>query len=184
MKRLLTLAAFGCAAGIATADPVTWLIDEPWDFYTSTNPPQGNLVGSVTFDRDVNAFWPVAWSFTLEHHDPLLQPYYPITISSALNPSVSSVSGGWQFYGQNSSSMQTWIVLNFASNGPDVLNILLDGSQPSVTFGANEWVWRYDEGTTFASSRLINGGTASLIPAPGALAVLAGFGAMQRRRRR
>lgn len=94
MKRLLTLAAFGCAAGIATADPVTWLIDEPWDFYTSTNPPQGNLVGSVTFDRDVNAFWPVAWSFTLEHHDPLLQPYYPITISSALNPSVSSVSGG------------------------------------------------------------------------------------------
>lgn len=80
--------------------------------------------------------------------------------------------------------MQTWIVLNFASNGPDVLNILLDGSQPSVTFGANEWVWRYDEGTTFASSRLINGGTASLIPAPGALAVLAGFGAMQRRRRR
>lgn len=162
-------------AASALAAPTTWVIDEPWQWYTVSQPPQTRLVGSITFDTDVSNYYPASWSFSLVHFDPIFAGRYPLTIAGSY-PSVSDASGiAWSF----SSDPFTVVVLSFGSSA-SIVPVLLNGTQSSVTFSAAEYV-QYG---SFSSQRLIYTGTATLAPTPGAAALLGVAGLTGLRRRR
>jgi hypothetical protein len=172
-------AALAVCSGAVSAAPVTWYINTPWDFYTSSSPAQGNLVGTITFDRAVSASYPISYSFTLQHHDPVLAPYFPFTISSGPPGSVSYYGvNGWILWNATDPS-NNYIAFNFDS-APGTLDAVVDGTATSVNFMASEWIYRFP----YASNRLIYNGTATLVPAPGAAAPMAMGGLLAARRRR
>lgn len=173
--RLAAAALLAITASTAIASPTTWHINQPWEFYTSSIPAQGNLVGSITFDRAVSEFYPASWSFTLQHHDPLFTAHYPLTITGTY-PNISSYPSGWQFWG--GPVVGDYIVVTVP---PGSLNTLLDGGPAPLSFAAYEYVYR----GVNSSTRIINGGSMSTIPAPAASALLvAGLRLATKRRRR
>lgn len=163
------------ASTVALGAPVTWLIDQPWDFYTASQPAQTRLVGSITFDTSVSTYYPASWEFHLVHFDPVFDGHYPITIEGTF-PDLSDASGiAWTFR----RDPFTVLLLSFG-NDPATVGVLTGGTQSSVTFAASEYV----QFGPFSSQRLIYSGTAQLAPTPGAAALLGlGLGAMGRRRR-
>lgn len=168
-------------AGSASAAPVTWHINTPWDFHTSTIPPTTNLVGTITFDRAVSNYYPIAWDFHLEHGDPAFAAHFPLDITDTY-PNLSDASGtAWTFRGQVLPTY-TVLTLSFGPGGfqSPISNTLLDGTSPSVTFSASEYVHR----GSIASQRLIYAGTATLVPAPAGAGVLAMVGMLGLLRRR
>lgn len=170
MRCVLALAI--ASAVPAVAAPTTWEIDQPWEFYTSNTPPQTRLVGSITFDRDISNYYPSAWSFYLVHFDPVYGDAYPITIEGTY-PSVSD-SSGFAFTFRR--DLLTAVVINF---GAQSIDSVIDGTLPTISFSANEYV----QVGPFSSQRIINNGTATLVPAPAGAAVLAAPLLLARRRR-
>jgi len=171
--RAAVLAACVCGTTSALAEPTTWYIDQPWEFYTANTPPQTNLVGTITWDRAISNYYPASWSFTLVHFDPTFTPNYPVTIEGTF-PNLSDASGlAWNF----SRDALTVLGLRFGSIPVDVL---LDGTQESVAFGANEYVQIGPN----SSQRIINNGMMTLVPAPASLALAGAGGLMLVRRRR
>jgi len=177
--KLAAIAALSvCAAAPTLAARTTWSIDQPWEFYTAGTPDGTdltNLVGTITWDTDVSTYYPAEWSFTLSHFDPVFGAAFPLTIEGVY-PNVSDAAGlAWSF----SRDPFTVVVLNFGS-APGTLDVLVNGTQVSVTFAAAEYV----QVGPFSSQRLIYTGTMTLVPAPGAAAALAlaGLGASRRRR--
>ena len=179
IRTALCAAALALSAGGALASPVTWSINQPWDFYTSSIPAQGNLVGTITFDRAVSDFYPVAWSFTLQHHDPLFTPYYPLTISGTY-PNVSNYqNSGWQFWGGPIAGDNVVIGVNLTN---ETRNALLDGTGDDIPFMAYEYVYRVVNSST--RQIYMSNGRMQLVPAPAAAGLLvAGLGLAARRRR-
>ncbi|HYF15372.1 MAG TPA: hypothetical protein VD971_09910 [Phycisphaerales bacterium] len=179
MTRAAAMIGVVLAASAAVAAPTTWSINTPWDFHTSSVPAQGNLVGTITFDRSVSDFYPAAWSFTLEHTDPVFTAFYPLTISGTYPDCSSSGPLGWILFQSGSPSLNTYLQLGFGTN-PASRDILLDGTAGTVNFSAYEWVYRNFN----ASNRLIYNGSAALVPSPAAaLLPVAGLFAFSRRRR-
>ena len=171
--RALVLGACACVSASALAEPTTWHIDQPWEFFTANTPPQTNLVGTVTWDRDISNYYPASWSFTLVHFDPTFTPDYPITISGTY-PSIFDAPGlAWDFKNDPFTSVR----LGFSGISVDVL---LDGTQESVAFGAYEYVQIGPN----SSQRIINNGTMTLVPAPASVALLGAGGLVMVRRRR
>ncbi|MGD9691354.1 MAG: hypothetical protein AB7G17_00765 [Phycisphaerales bacterium] len=163
-----SLIAAALLSSSAPAAVTTWLIDQPWDFYTSSTPPQTNLVGSITFDSSISNYYPVSWSFTLTHFDPIFTPNYPITIEGAY-PNIFDAPGiAWDFR----RDAFTLVRISFGNDAATV-GVLQNGTQSSVTFSANEYVQTGPN----SSQRIIYSGTATLAPAPGA-AVLMGLAAL------
>ncbi len=173
-KRTASAVLFAIAAAAPSLGATTWLIDQPWDFYTANQPPQTRLVGSITFDSAISNYYPASWEFNLVHFDPNFAGHYPLTISGVY-PNVSDASGiAWTFY----RDPFTAILISFGASS-SIVDVLQNGTQSSVTFAANEYV----QFGPFSSQRLIYAGTATLVPTPGAAALL-GLAAMTALRRR
>ncbi|MDX9911709.1 MAG: hypothetical protein RBS39_07760 [Phycisphaerales bacterium] len=174
-RGMIGIFAVMASAGAAMAQPTTWYIDQPWEFYTASQEPQTRLVGTVTWDRSVSNYYPASWSLTLSHFDPVFTPDYPITIAGSY-PNVSDASGvAWDFR----RDAFTMVRLGFGFN-TSIVNVLLDGTQDTVSFAASEYVQIGPR----SSQRLIYNGTMSLVPAPGAMGALAMGGLVATRRRR
>jgi hypothetical protein len=175
-RTMIPAVALLAFAAPAIAVPTTWSIDQPWEFYTS-NTPAGtdltNLVGTITWDRDVSNYYPSEWSFTLVHFDPAFTPHYPVIIEGTY-PNLSDAPGlSWDFR----RDVFAQIRLTFA---PGMIDVLLDGTQDSVAFTASE----YTQFGPISSQRGIFNGTMTLVPTPGAAALmgLAGLTAIRRKR--
>lgn len=169
------LCAIAAATSVATAAPTTWEIDVPWDFYTASIPAETNLRGTITWDADISTYYPASWSFTLEHHHAPFLPHYPLTIEGSY-PNLSDASGvAWDFRADT----YTMIRLSFGFSG-SIVPVLVNGTAPSVTFAASEYVQR----GPISSQRLIYAGTANLVPAPSSVLALAGLPLLGARRRR
>lgn len=167
--------AIACSATLSLAAPTTWEIDTPWEFYTANTAPQTSLVGTITFDRDVSNFYPSEWSLQLVHFDPVFDGHYPITIEGSY-PSISDAQGvGWVFR----NDILTGVTFNFGFDNA-ILDVLLDGTQSSVAFAADEYV----QHGPFSSQRRILNGTAALVPTPGVAAIFAVAGVASFRKRR
>ncbi len=166
------------AGSAAMASPVTWSFNVPWDFYTANNPAQGNLVGTMTFDRAITSGYPVAWNFSLEHHDPIFAAYYPMNISWGW---PNSETGGQNVFICRDDVLSPFTLLRIAfPTAAGTLNQLVDGTVPSMSFAADEYVQR---GSISSQRRILNG-TATLVPAPGPTALLAAAAIIATRRRR
>ncbi|MBO6514299.1 MAG: hypothetical protein JJ974_10080 [Phycisphaerales bacterium] len=176
MNITATAATLAVLATTAAAAPTTWIIDQEWEFYTSNTPAQTRLVGSITFDRAVSDYYPSSWSFTLVHFDPAIADNYPITIEGSF-PNLSDASGvAWAFR----RDILTQLNISFGSDTA-ISDVLLDGTQESVSFSANEYV----QVGPVASQRIINNGTANLfIPSPASTSLLALTTIAATRRRR
>ena len=179
IRSAISAAALVIVSAAATAAPTTWSINQPWDFYTSSNPAQGNLVGTITFDRSVSEYYPVSWSFTLQHHDPLFTPYYPLTITGSYPNASNYQHTGWLLWGGPNAQDYLALTLNLTAENRDHL---LDGTAPSLNFAAYEYVYR---GWSSSTRQIyIQNGQMTLVPAPAAAGLLGAGLVLARRRRR
>ncbi|HYE63007.1 MAG TPA: hypothetical protein VD997_13505 [Phycisphaerales bacterium] len=177
IRSTIAAALLAASASTSLAAPTTWYINQPWDFYTSSIPAQGNLVGSITFDRDVSIYYPLSWSFTFQHHDPIFTPYYPLTINGTYPNASNYQHTGWLLWGGPVAGDYLAITFNLTDA---VRNTLMDGGPEPVSFAAYEYVYR----GVNSSTRMISNGWMSTVPTPGATALLMAGGAIATRRRR
>ena len=173
------LGAIALTATSAAATPVTYQIDQPWEWYTYSTPPETNLVGWITFDPSVDAYGPVAWHFELEHADPAISSYYPITIDGT--GASYSYANGYGFTFRESvdglSSLLTSVTIEWA---PEAKDAILSGQGDAHAFSAVEYVHRYG----VASNRSLSQGYLVVPePATASLAAVAAGSLLLRRRR-
>lgn len=181
--RLALLAA--AAASPVAAAPITYTIDQPWEFSTSNTQGQDltNLTGWVTFDPDVQTYAPTAWHFELTHFDPVWSNENGWGSSTVYTPLIIAGSGGSYSFAEGFSwvfrnDVYTSIRFGWAATSQSAV---LAGEGDTVNFLAYEYVQR----GPIASQRSINAGQATLVPEPGSAALcILGTATLLRRRRR
>lgn len=136
----------------AQSSPTTWAINVPWQFYTPSTPAETSLRGTVTWNDSVSFFDPATWSLHVDHFDPSLLPYYPITIQGAFPDYQGELGAAWTFYNDEF----TTITLDFGE--VSIIPTLRNGSTGTVPFSAREFVQR----GSLTSERIIYEGLAYL----------------------